>query len=823
MIKNLTEKLPYWDIFDGVMLLQDSRVEAGVEIDLQPQLFMANLGQITTALQAVMRSVPEGGRIRFRTDVRPDDDAMISAYSDLTEDGPGRILTEARRDAFEAQRHAGMLSKRQSTVSVVLGNARSEKNPIPKSERGLLLAEAHEVTQMVQNYLEQGGFTCRNLITQDVFDRCFYYWNPGLSLCPTAQYTPTSQRYGRKVLEDKRYEGLRPPTLRAQITKSGIKNTKLSYLQVGDSFVRMLALYTEPEKVFQTLGNLLLGASGSFSVIVDMLHEPHARKLRAIKTINQINFGRISGTSQGSGYVDGDADSSMQRGRDLTAYLEQTGDHMFRVSVTIVLNGDDPATLKKRSVAMLGHLSSVPGSPWRILEKGLFKHFKAVAPFGGGYYEESVSLVEGQAVHMIPVNGPARLSERPVALFRTRHKTLVALNPFDERTANSHAIFLGGSGGGKTFTAQYVLTETLRTSNTQAAIIDRGLSWARTVSYFGGPTVPIEPGGGVSINPFDLPEGVTQPSDDKIGFLTTLIKAMTAGSDDDGDQDIILLNAIAQRYKASTTEVKSNGDYIKVLEPFTLSNFNETLLSLNAIGGRPVSDTEKKLAEQISRRLLKWCGDTPLGRFIDRPTTLPRENAKTILYETSAFERMPGLDAVGTMLIQEAIWERANESGQKLIQVTDEAWAILGNPHARKFQMEFIRRGRQKGVAVWLLTHSLRELQSADLTGIIQSLSHVYLFKVKDEDEELQRIFELNPNAFGEYKSIRQRKGVYNEFFYFTDYGSGKEGEILRLEPSRFDYYMYTNAPGDLARIKTLTEQLGSESAAVRELARSEQ
>ena len=119
------------------------------------------------------------------------------------------------------------------------------------------------------------------------------------------------------------------------------------------------------------------------------------------------------------------------------------------------------------------------------------------------------------------------------------------------------------------------------------------------------------------------------------------------------DEDSVLISAIAEVYSAHLTEYKiSEGEYGKRLTPFVLTDFVDTLETLSGVGERSVTAEDKKIANGLARRLQKWTGDSPLGRFLDRPTTLPVGDHKTILYETSAFGDDEDLRKVGTMLIQ---------------------------------------------------------------------------------------------------------------------------------------------------------------------------
>ena len=63
-------------------------------------------------------------------------------------------------------------------------------------------------------------------------------------------------------------------------------------------------------------------------------------------------------------------------------------------------------------------------------------------------------------------------------------------------------------------------------------IIDIGGSYRKLCSNLGGQYIPLGLEGDLAMNPFDLLEGETQPSSQKIKFLVSLIEIMTTEEGD---------------------------------------------------------------------------------------------------------------------------------------------------------------------------------------------------------------------------------------------------------------------------------------------------
>ena len=105
---------------------------------------------------------------------------------------------------------------------------------------------------------------------------------------------------------------------------------------------------------------------------------------------------------------------------------------------------------------------------------------------------------------------PTFASERSVALYHTRDHTLVAVDSWDPKNKNPHTAFLGAPRVGKTFTAQYQFTETLRDEDVDGVVIDVGLNWKRTVEHYGGPVVRVDTSGRTSKNPLRFAAGAAR-------------------------------------------------------------------------------------------------------------------------------------------------------------------------------------------------------------------------------------------------------------------------------------------------------------------------
>ena len=818
---NLVKELPYWDIIDGVMFLESGRAEVGVKLHLPPTTLRPPLPQIKNMLRTALRNTPQGSRVRFYTSITPASRALLNTYIDLgdAEEPAAQMLADERAKQLDELRLQGLITDWNACLTVAFGSEKGNKKALSPDETASTLNQAKRIQLKLERFLENAGLNPKPLSTQDVYELVYRYFNPDSAGYDVGTYVPTQKAYPVKAMD--KFPGLNPATLRKQLLKSEIANGRGDHVKVGRTYHQVIVLDNEPEKTRNSIGNIFLRSGLDFSLVLEAHHEDYEKAIRRLKQSNATNYGTAGSEDV---YVDSDVEDDLRAGRGLMQMINQSGDHVFRFSAAVILRHTDLTALRDVTQRAASNLASIPGNPFRILSRNTYKPFKMLAPFNGEQYHEFVTLLETNVAQLFPCSGPYKGSQRPVSLYLTRMNTLAAIDSFDTRNKNWHSLILGKTRSGKTFMAQKQLSDVLRDASIDARIVDRGLSWKRLVDRFDGDVIPIETGGEVSINPFDLPAGMTRPNEEQKGFLAMLLRAMipTEGGAVEADEDAILVSAIEEAYESARSERKDDlENWVEVFEPFILTDFAETLLSLSAIGDRPIRASERDIAASLARRLQVWTGDTPLGRLVDAPTTLPDSDARVVLYETSSFNAQPKLDAIGTMLIQRAIWNRAISSkSRRMVMAVDEAWALLNNVYAVRFLVEMLRRGAKEGVAVWLLTHTLNDITGEKHAGVFQALSTFIIFQLMGEDDKLQELLRLSGSVMRDFKTISGRKGIDNEFLFYTEREDGPEGDILSYRPSRTDYWTFTNHADDLRIIEERTNALGSETAAIRELSR---
>lgn len=844
--RNLVDTLPYWELVNGVMFLADGRVEIGAEVNFPPAMFLTSGGleMMMRQLKNVIRNaVPQGQRLRLMIEVTPSGTQAIAPYrrETTTQEPMAALLGESRALYFEhlAKQPSELLTWRAfltvslgtkrlggaanvgayAAGSLFSGLRRKTHQSFTEDEFKLTLERAENSRIRLLNFLESAGFAPRVLGDQDVFDVCYRFLNPGLKHIPTPKYVSTWQIVPEGALSS--LKGMAPPTLRAQLAKSEIDNSSMHELRIGWKRARMMSLAHNPDETIAGMMNALMDASGEFYLVIDLVHEEFDKAVHRLKGMARRFH---SAASDSKVYADPNVRSGLRETEAAIEHIATNGDHVFQVSANLIVVGTDSHDLEDRITRAYSVAAAVPGTPFMVMHNGLMGPFMQSAPFSGESLDQRLSMLETNAVHFFPVGSPWRGAKRPMAMFHNRWKSLTYLDPFDPQMTNWNALIVGGSGQGKTFFAQYLITELTRQDDVDIIIVDRGRGYEKTVELLGGAMIDIEPGGAMSINPFDLEPGQIAPDDEKLAFLGALIRAMVGTVDPraEAEEDALISAALRTTYMRKTDEVLGeNNEYTKRFEGALLRDFVRTLTNLERIGEKTVTEDDRRLADGLARTLQNWTGKTPLGAFVDRPTNIPISSARVVCYDTSKFRLDSPLAAVGTMLIADMVWRRvkANNTRRKIV-IFDECWALLEIPAAASFMVELYRRFRRYNAAAWSISQSMLDFQKPQAQGLLQNTNFYYLLRIPGEDEVVQQLLNLSPNALEAFRSLKRISGVYSEVLAWVRREANVEGDVIWVRPSALDYWAFTTTALDMARRQEALDRNGGNlEQALRELA----
>lgn len=814
--RSLTEEFTYWEVHDGVMFLEDGRAEVGVEIVMRPTLLIeqSELNGLLYMVRSVLRNgIPQGSRARLIVEAAPAPEELVEAYQESFQpEHPAASLIQAERYSFWKRLWAeGQIMRRRVFLTVSFGRKRPVRLPYGENELKAVLQEGAKIRERIQMIGKGRGVEVREMDTQEVFGLCYRYLNPGARQSGVPRYRSTWQRYPRAAVE--KIPGLRPPTLRTQLVRSEVGNSRRDALYVGGRWIGMTNLYTIPDETFTEMGDVLARGDGEFYLVVDFYHEPYERALKALKGRARRFYAAAANPDT---YVDPNIRVGQIETEGAIQHISQTGDHVFRIGVSLILIEKKWESLERRMSQVMGRLAEIPGNPFRQLRNGVFEPWKTRAPFCGGVNDEVVSLLEYNAADFLPLSGGWKGHESPVVLFQNRFSELIRFDPFTPTTANWNGVVAGGSGSGKTFFVQYVLSDLLKRNDVEIVILDRGRNYEALVEAFGGAFIDIRPGGASSVNMFDLEDGQAEPTPEKLQDVLRFLRAILPPGDDRTEEAVenaILEAAIEQTYRRTSPDLpQPEGGYKKVYQGARLSDLVQTLVLVDEIGSRPASVTEKQMARSLALRLQSWVGDSPKGLFLDRETNIPIVQARVVCYELDGLK--DDLEVIGTLLIADLVWKRAKkQQGKRVLVVLDEAWKVFQSPYASSLIEELYRRFRFLGGGIWSITQSLVDLSKGP-RALLGNTSFFFLLRLahkEDEVEVMARTIGMPDRAIAVHERLTQVKGVYSEVLAWVNTVGGKEGEVLAVMPTPIDYWMFTSTKDEVNQRREAIRQFGGD------------
>jgi conjugal transfer ATP-binding protein TraC len=342
---------------------------------------------------------------------------------------------------------------------------------------------------------------------------------------------------------------------------------------------------------------------------------------------------------------------------------------------------------------------------------------------------------------------------------------------------NANQLISGGSGSGKSFMTTLLLCQMLK-ENPKVYFVDIGGSYKKLCENLSGQYLPLGVGVGLSFNPFDLAEGETQPSPQKIKFLVGLIELMT--KDDEA--------ARLPKLERAEIEDAIARVYDQNRKP-RLSHLKELLAAH--------SDVEIR---KYGRILAPWCGETPFGQFVDRDTNIAL-NRPIVAFDLKGMESYPDLQAVCLYIITDFVWREVQRDRQTMkFLVFDECWKLLKNDAGLVFIEEVFRTFRKYFASAIAISQDIDDFAKSKIAGAILPNCAVkwVLMQQQSDPVRIKEALDLNDNELSLVKSLRQEKGVYSEAFLIAQ----KDRIVTVIESTPLEYWIATTDPKDLAKIE---------------------
>lgn len=608
--------------------------------------------------------------------------------------------------------------------------------------------------ESIMHSLTSLGIDCKELPSDEVASLLYRQWNPSRNI-DLVNYDP---------------EELRQTLLFSDV---GIN---LSGFVIGSTHFRVLSLKTLPDQTYASMAAHMRDLPFK-SRLFTTIHVPdQAKEIETLQTQRRIAYSMVVGKKTGVSDIESSA-----KFQDLETLLEQMiaqGQKVFHVAISILLQSNNETQLDEQIDLTLSKFREMGGAEALTETLASFDIFSQTALPNARCKERLKKIKTSNLSDLLPIFGPWTGHNTPSILLKSRMGSLLSFDPFDGSLSNFNALVSGASGSGKSAMTNMLLMQMLK-ENPKVFFCDVGGSYKKLTENLNGQYIELGKDDSLSVNPFDLLPGESEPTSQKIKFLVGLVELMT--KEDDADR--------IPKLARSEIESAIEKIYDTQRKP-QLSHLRDLLLS----------HPEKEI-KSYGRILTTWTGDTPYGRFLDRPTTVEFQN-DIVAFDLKGLENYPDLQGVCLYIITDLIWrEVQKDRARKKFIVFDECWRLLRDDAAILFIEEVFRTVRKYYCSAIAISQDLVDfLNSKISSALLPNCSVKWILTQNQSDfSKMKEALGLNENEISLIQSLHQKKGEYSEAYLLA--GTDKR-TVAVIEPTPLELWIATTDPRDLAEIE---------------------
>jgi type IV secretory pathway VirB4 component len=429
------------------------------------------------------------------------------------------------------------------------------------------------------------------------------------------------------------------------------------------------------------------------------------------------------------------------------------------------------------------------GIPETLAQK---RFFFSGLPGLGEVNKRELDVLTLHAADLLPIETPWKgTPNSPLILFETPYRQLIPFSPFDSSLGDANLLIMAKTGGGKTFLAQLMLLMMAR-SRPLVSILERGDSYSPLVELMGGRVINVQLDGRETLNPWDLPDGETVPSNEKTAFLKNLTRHMLGEShgSDASLLDNVLTEAITRVYKRCS---------IRYSNPIpTFNDLREELANWRDAEKMQRTIDEAHLA---AIKLRQWTEGGVYAKLFDRPTNMSLDS-DWLFFNVEGLSADPRLETAMSMLIAAAMASRAaGKSGRPSVSVLDECWFLLDSTSLAPEVVQLYRTARKRNSSVWGISQTVEDFVGTESNprvhgpGILKNATTKIVGQQPGDVTALVNHLNLNPAAIHEVKGFgAPRKGKGAEALLAI----GEKAETMqtiRISPTALSYWVCTTFP----------------------------
>lgn len=770
MDATLSNRLQIWGFEDGITVFKDFSLGAAFKIstlDISCQED-ESINAIKERLRQFLNGLPAGLSLQFAQEIVPGNIEIIRKHEEMSlNDIPEltREIVKQRVQKFTELDEAGLLPKQNLYLIVrkpfekvpekvgwlsVFSNQRKElseshlQNEIRHFERTL---------ENLERALLSVEIEAQKLTDQEVFKMTFDQWNPSHKI--EAPQMSTQDVRDQVILTD--------------------AVLALDHFLIGKTLHKVLTLKMLPEQTFASMAAKLKDLPFKSRLLLSIEVEDQTKEVSTLQMQRRMAYASVVGKT---GVSDLEAQAKLQDIESILEEMIQGAEKVFRFSLNVILQSEDPQELEDQVASVLQVLREMSGAEGMLETVAGFDVFAESSLPNARSKERSIKVNTSVLADFLPVFGNWKGHDLPRVLLRSGDGGLLPIDPFSGDNANM--IVSGGSGAGKSYFANSLISQMLKESP-KIFILDVGASYRRVCENLNGQYIELGIKSDIAINPFAL-DGIsihdTEGMDRKIKFLVALVEIMTKESGKPG---------LGKLEKAEVENLVK-----LVLE----TEERPTLSSLKRKFDKH-GDSEIK---RLGKILGLWCGDSPFGKFVDRQTSVSFQK-DVVCFDLKGLDSHPELQSVCLFIITDLIWrEVQKDRTQMKFTIFDECWRLLQDESASFFIGDVYRTYRKYRASAVAISQTMDDFSKSQIAGAVMPNSSIkWILKQKGANQEsLKTALQLNDREMDLIASLGSEKGKYSEAFLMAD----DKRQVVRIESTPLEYWLFTTDPADIGLLE---------------------
>lgn len=564
------------------------------------------------------------------------------------------------------------------------------------------------------------------------------------------------------------------------ISPSAFKITP-NFVQLENYYIKSLFVYTYP----RYLQANWLSSIINYDITCDISMFIYPMKSQNVmgdmrRKISQLESTRI--IEQEKGFVrNPELETAIGDIEELRDVLQRGELRLFQYALYFNIYGksmEELNTLTKQLESTLGGMLVYTKQSMLQMEQG----FNSALPLFQDELMIRRNLDTGSLSTTFPFVSAELTSNEGVLYGLNRHNNSLIL--FDRfKLENANSVVFAKAGAGKSYAIKLEVLRSLMLG-TDIIVIDPENEYRALCEAVGGSYLPLSLNSKERINPFDLPQKVSdEESGEEIlrnavvmikGLVGLMVGTLTP------QEDAILDKAIYETYalKDISTDPESHKN-----TPPLMSDLQNVLANMTG-------------AESLSQRLGKYVEGTFAGLF-NKATNFDI-NRNFVVFSIRDLEEQ--LRPIGMYLVLNYIWNKVRFEIKKRILVIDEAWVMMQHEDSAKFLYALAKRCRKYYLGMTVITQDVEDFLASQYGRAVISNSSMQLL-LKQSTSSVDKLADTFNLTEGE-KYLLLESDVGEGLFF-----AGLNHVAIKIIASYTEDQIITTDPRQLIEMRQATKE----------------